>query len=199
MRSKQFIVFFYFKTLNFIPRLISLWSDSVFCILPPMKMKMWEQLNINSRSKFLSCPVKSNGTSNSSSDQKEVCKDVPSIHLLGHIHRYLARIPGLCPSNTLGFNQNIFWQLDSFLPKFGNNFWHYLEIYQNSYNLTSFLPKFSNNYRAKYKARFINAALVLISGFLMSSQDDLLHWIAQVNIMQCFPIIHTFICPFHDF
>ena len=50
--------------------------------------------------------------------------------------------------------------------------------------------------RAKYKARFVNAASALISGFLMSSQDDLLHWIAEVNKMQYFPIIHTFICPF---
>ena len=35
--------------------------------------------------------------------------------------------------------------------------------------------------RAKYKARFVDAALALISGFLMSSQDDLLHWIAEHN------------------
>ena len=28
--------------------------------------------------------------------------------------RYSAWIPGHCPSNTLGFNQNIIWKLDSF-------------------------------------------------------------------------------------
>ena len=32
----------------------------------------------------------------------------------GFTDRYSARIPGRCPSNTLGFNQNIIWQLDSF-------------------------------------------------------------------------------------
>ena len=31
------------------------------------------------------------------------------------------------------------------------------------------------NIRAKYKARIADAASALISGFLMSSQDDLLH------------------------
>ena len=67
------------------------------------------------------------------------------------------------------------------------------------YLLKLFINKSWDFDRAKYKARFVDAASALISGFLMGSQDDLLHWIAEVNKMQYFPIIHTFIFPFQWF